>query len=223
MKFPILSLMGLITLASGDDSRLLKRRTRTPRVHKTDIIAGLETMVAKLQADLTAVSSKLATSVASGASLNATVASLQANVTASMSTISTLKTQVSTCNASLSVSFTADQVTTTVYNQLVNEYAYDVFNASTPALYRTLSRLSNGNNAKNYESAGGLIWNAYNPEAAFFLANSDDDTLVREMQVRVAVITALHVIYFSCFSSHLLLACTMSITGTCFQVSCSWK
>ena len=224
MKFSTLSLFGLFAIASGDDARNLKHRTRVPRVKKTELIANLETLVAQLQANLSTVSSQVATATATIASLQAnvtgsaaTIATLQANVTASMSQISTLTTQASTCAANLSKSFTADQVTTAVYNQLVNEYAYDVFNASTPAPYRTLSRLSNNNAAKAFESAGGLIWNGYNPEAAFFLANSDDDTLVREMQVRASKdVSNCEII--SC-RTHKCCLQFVSFIGPCIQVS----
>jgi uncharacterized coiled-coil protein SlyX len=176
MKFSSLTLIGLINLSCGE-LRNLKERTRKPRrVKRVELISNLESLVASLQANITTLS-------AQSAAAAMTIAELQANVTQSMSQIVALTSQVNLCQTKLNSSFNGTQVNTTVYKQLVSEYAFDIYDQVTPSQYKTIARLSNNNNAKNYEIAGDLTYNSYNPEPGFYLSNAGDDTLVRDMQV----------------------------------------
>lgn len=125
-----------------------------------------------------------------------------------MNKISTLQTQVSTCQVQSNSSFTGVQVNTTVYSQLVSEYAYDIFDRVTPTQYKTISRLSNNNVAKQFEVGGDLILNTISPEPQSYLQNSGDDTLVRDMQVRVKIRLASKKIEKSFVFIFYLLTCT---------------
>jgi len=72
-----------------DFRNLLKKRTRKPRMHKTEIIADLQSQLSVADSQLSASSAK--------------IAALEANVTASMNKISTLETKVAACTVRPSV------------------------------------------------------------------------------------------------------------------------
>jgi len=169
MRFLPLTFLGLIALASGD-TRSLKDRTRRPRVKKIELIANLEALVAKLQAEAASSAATIealqANNTAAAAASAATIEALLANNTASSAAIAaleanvtTLNSQVSTCQTQLSSSFNKTQLDSAIYSQLVSEFAYDAFDKATPVAYKTVSRVSNNGAAKPYEVAGTLIYN----------------------------------------------------------------
>jgi len=219
MKFYTLSLLGIsLTLGARaqedvEHRRNLKQKTRRPRIRKVDIIADLESKLAAATSQISALQDTVSAS-------NLAISSLEANVTASAATIDALKlnitvlsSNVTTCQNQLKSSFTGTQVNSSIYSQLVSEYAFDLFDSVTPASYKTINRLSNLQSAKLYEIAGGLTYDNYNPEPQFFLPNAGDDTLVRDMQVRTKV--------QGLISEFNLSSYLFFFTGSYFQISCS--
>lgn len=70
-----------------------------------------------------------------------------------------------------------------MYTALTDQIAFQDFVEHTPAVDQTVARVQNNGQARRYDEAAGFaIYNDFNPEAQFYLANAGDDSLVRDMQ-----------------------------------------
>lgn len=107
--------------------------------------------------------------------LETTIADLQVQV-------ATLTQQVADLQAEKESLFTQEQVDKEIYDYVVEEIAFGDFADLTPTQDQVLSRVSNQGSAVDYDVAGFPIYNEYNPEAQFYLANAGDDSLLRDMQ-----------------------------------------
>lgn len=79
--------------------------------------------------------------------------------------------------------YSADEVSAFVYAELTDQIAFQDFVAHTPEVDQTVERVQNNGLAMFFDSAAGWeVYNSYNPEPQFYLANAGDDSLVRDMQ-----------------------------------------
>lgn len=79
--------------------------------------------------------------------------------------------------------YSEDDVHDFVYAELTAQIGFDDFVLHTPEVDQTVSRVQNAGQATRFDAPAGFnIYNEFNPEAQFYLANAGDDSLVRDMQ-----------------------------------------